>query len=566
MRHFARIKSYRVKFILLSAFVTLIVISLQIFLSRSIVINVITEQRYEMFDDNVMLTAQLVNLRMRQADVLINNIKDEQRIKNHIVDTLYNGQAYNLSTTYITREILSMGNLQLADNVYIYLDGYKPIHGYYDEVIEETSGRIQSYLDTESRILMNDIIWEVCREEPYCLQATTYIVNNGVPIGVLVVNFDEDLFSDLFGGEKGNNLSYFYIVDSSNKVIYSKNKSHLGLSAFTIAKDNDLVELQDVGLFDWKMFGIMPYSEIEAEIKPINNIMTVISFVLLMVMLILPISIMRSVLTPVSKVIQGIEEVQKGNLNYFVEYSTKYEFRTLIDNFNYMVKRIKELIATVVEKQQNYRKVEIRALHSKLNPHFLYNTLDMIHWMLILKDEDEVSEVVVTLADILRYSVSNEDDFVTIRDDIRQIERYLSIQKLRFGDKLSYEITIASDVENCKIPKLLIQPIVEDAIKYAFVEMKNKGSIKIDVRLYGNDFIYFEISDNGVGMSSEKLKMVKAGLEDTVKSSGFGLSLVLSTVKSIYGEECGLDIKSTEGEGSTFTVKIKKTSTGTVGL
>ena len=246
-----------------------------------------------------------------------------------------------------------------------------------------------------------------------------------------------------------------------------------------------------------------------------------------------------------------MERIQNGELDFTMERKKQDEFGMIIDNFNYMLVRIKELLHTVQRQRNNYYKLEMLALKSKLNPHFLYNAFDMIYWKMVLKNEYEIADVVATLADILRYCVNHKKEFVTVQEDMRYLSSYLSFQRLLLNEKL--QIDIPEELSECVMPKLLIQPLVENAIKYGIDEQG--GEIWVSLRREG-DHLIFEVRDNGKGMSQETCRDLLR--DDAGDKGGFGVRLVKAMVKSTYGEECGVSIYSREGWGTKVTVRILK--------
>lgn len=170
-------------------------------------------------------------------------------------------------------------------------------------------------------------------------------------------------------------------------------------------------------------------------------------------------------ISAVKQLLYGMERIQNGELDFTMERKKQDEFGMIIDSFNYMLVRIKELLHTVQRQRNNYYKLEMLALKSKLNPHFLYNAFDMIYWKMVLKNEYEIADVVAILADILRYCVNHKKEFVTVQEDMRYLSSYLSFQRLLLNEKLQYEIRIPDELSECEMPKLLIQPLVENAIK-----------------------------------------------------------------------------------------------------
>jgi two-component system, sensor histidine kinase YesM len=209
---------------------------------------------------------------------------------------------------------------------------------------------------------------------------------------------------------------------------------------------------------------------------------------------------------------KGMESIQQGNLNIVLNHKSTDEFSVIYAHFNFMVERVHNLIETIYQQQMHNRKAELLSLLSKLNPHFLYNSLDMIYWKAIMKSEEEIGGIIVALSNIFRYSISHKNEFVRVTEDLEQLENYLMIQSLRFEDKLKYEFQIQPDIAEYRIPKLAIQPLVENSIKYAFHDMKHGGNILIRGYIVADD-LFFEVEDNGVGMSEGKIQMLLSSCE-----------------------------------------------------
>jgi two-component system sensor histidine kinase YesM len=216
------------------------------------------------------------------------------------------------------------------------------------------------------------------------------------------------------------------------------------------------------------------------------------------------------------------------------------------------------LIETIYQQQRLRRETEIVSLLSKLNPHFLYNSLDMIYWKAIMKGEEDIGGSIVALSNILRYSISHHNEFVTVREDMNQLESYLKIQSMRYQDKLNFSFHIYNEIWDNKMPKLLIQPLVENAIKHAFQSMKHDGHITIRGYPSGSSDLIFEVEDNGVGMPEPQIRTLLAACEqvDSTKETGLGIQLVHQRTKYLYGEGYGISIRSTVGTGTTILLKL----------
>ena len=238
------------------------------------------------------------------------------------------------------------------------------------------------------------------------------------------------------------------------------------------------------------------------------------------------------------------------------------EIDELSYNFNDKIIRIKELIENIKIEQKNKKNTELWLLQAQINPHFLYNTLDTVVWMAEAGDSKKVVDMITALSSFLRIGLNKGKKFIQIREEIRHIESYLKIQKFRYDDILEYSIEIENSLYDMRIIKLLLQPLVENALYHGIKYKREGGSIRI--RGYEKDNnIILEVIDNGVGMDENKLNKIKAVIENTslensdiIRTNGdsFGLYNVAERIRLYYGNEYGLDIESRENVGTTVTI------------
>ncbi len=254
----------------------------------------------------------------------------------------------------------------------------------------------------------------------------------------------------------------------------------------------------------------------------------------------------------IDNIIEAIENVQNGNLDKLLNINTNDEFEIIADSYNQMLDDIKILIEVSEEKAKQSVLSEIKQLESQFNPHFLFNTLEMIRYMVKMKSED-VDKVIVSLSNLLRYSINNSITTVTIQEDIEYTKNYLLIQKYRFGDDFQYVIDVEEEAYDCIVPKLIIQPMIENSIKYGF-ENRHSLTIRITVR-YTEDGLVIVIYDNGAGMKPEVLEQIKVILQKSKNDSAhIGLFNVHRKIQLMYGEKYGIVLMS-ETNGGTV-VKI----------
>lgn len=195
---------------------------------------------------------------------------------------------------------------------------------------------------------------------------------------------------------------------------------------------------------------------------------------------------------------------------------------------------------------------EVSDLQAKLNPHFLYNTLDMIHWELIKGGQEKMAEMVIALSEILRYSIRHKHEFGTVLEEMHQIENYLKLQSMRMGDSLEWSIELEDNLEELLIPRLLLQPLVENCIRHAFTPEQAYKFIGVSGRLHGEEIILVVV-DNGVGIAPEK---VQGLLERKTEDVGLGISLVNRRIQLIYGARYGVTIESLPKPGCMVTTTL----------
>jgi len=218
------------------------------------------------------------------------------------------------------------------------------------------------------------------------------------------------------------------------------------------------------------------------------------------------------------------------------------------------VQRIRSLLAEIMEKEKFLRSYELRALHSQINPHFLYNTLDTIVWMAEFKDSEKVIAITKALAKFFRLSLGDGAETTSVGDEIDHVRQYLFIQKERYENKLDYEIEVNESILDAVIPKIILQPIVENAIYHGIRPLKSGGMVKIEA-YPNNEDVIFKISDNGIGFDTAKLPEFK---HNGLRLGGVGFNNVDKRVRLYYGEGYGLSLISYPGEGTEVMIKIRR--------
>lgn len=268
----------------------------------------------------------------------------------------------------------------------------------------------------------------------------------------------------------------------------------------------------------------------------------------------------------ITAVAEGIANFHGYEENYYLKKSKNEGINIIVDKFNTMAGHIYSLTRKVelehknTEKEMELRRIaEIKTLEAQINPHFLYNTLDTINWMAIENNESEISEMIGALGSLLRYSVTNIDMVVLVKAEIEWIKKYLYLQKKRFGELFQYEIQADPETEYLSIHKMLLQPLVENAVIHGFSDITEGGLIKIIIKSAGHGGLYIEIADNGCGMDRQKIEELYETVyhPEKYKKSNIGFFNVANRLNAYYGDRYKMTIHSQAGRGTQVIIVIK---------
>lgn len=278
---------------------------------------------------------------------------------------------------------------------------------------------------------------------------------------------------------------------------------------------------------------------------------------LLLLVIILSYYIPRSITMPITRISRVTDQVAKGNLSVRAAAESGAEARMLSDSLNAMIDKINELLDQVTTEQIRLRKAEFELLQAQINPHFLYNTLDTIVWLAEAGDQKRVVSMVGNLSDFFRTSLNQGKDIISIREELAHVRSYLEIQQVRYQDILRYEITVPEDLYEYKIPKITIQPLVENALYHGIKNKRGQGTITVTGERSENGFVLY-VRDNGIGMTQERLNEVRAGIQKLSYTGKeiYGLYNVNERIRLNFGETYGISIESTYGEGTCVSISL----------
>lgn len=397
--------------------------------------------------------------------------------------------------------------------------------------------------------------------------------NDGItPEGIFVVDLNlsviDEMCSQIYLGKKG----YVFIVDGTGNIIYHPQQQLLYSSlateeipqvlstssgqSFTVddTKGKRIYSVQDTGL-GWKIVGVTYSDDLIANKSSIQH--SILLYALLGIGISIVISLLLSLhLTkPIKRLQRDMKQVELGNFHIQTSLEEDNEINQLGQSFNVMVNEIKHLMDETVQNSEQKRKAELLLLHAQINPHFLYNTLDSIIWMAEQEKHEEVVDMTSALAKMFRASITRDQELVSIRVEIEHIRQYLFIQKMRYREQLDYVFDIPSHILHYKTVKILLQPFIENAIYHGIRSKTTPGIIYISAWQEDEQLI-FEVRDNGLGMSAERLAEVTQGTVATNTQHGIGIGNVNERIQLYFGTTYGMTMTSILGEGTIVTIRV----------
>ena len=393
-------------------------------------------------------------------------------------------------------------------------------------------------------------------------------------IGFLRIDFRKSIIQDII--DKINPLDdvFSFVINSDNKIIassrdlkdlYDNSSIDLELIKSAAQFSNQLTTFDDGKFYlqsaaidktDWYMVNVLPKSSILSTIKTQRNYLFIIVILTIIMAIILAAYLVKVINKRLFQVIDGMRQVPNGQLSNYIENDSSDEVGELIDNYNYMISKMSVLIDEQYKLGKEVKNAELKALQSQINPHFLYNTLDMINWMAHKNMNKEISIAVKNLAKFYKLSLNKGKDIVTIKDEVEHSKLYVNLQNMRYDNRITLITRLDESLMDCSIPKITFQPIIENSINHGILGrgMEN-GSILISGYISQNNLI-IQISDDGIGIEKEVLPLILKENNLQTKGSGYGLKNINQRIKLLYGESYGLSFTSNYGFGTTVEITL----------
>lgn len=396
---------------------------------------------------------------------------------------------------------------------------------------------------------------------------------SGEKEGVFFIDLNYSAISGLCDQSTVGTKGYAFILDAKGNIVYHPQQQQLYNELQTenislimdtdedtvltgTGNDGKLYSISRSEKTGWTVVDCTNVKELLSKSRQAQSVYVLTAIILVIVALLFSRFMARSITLPIQKLRDSMKKVQEGDFSVSdVVVDSKNEIGSLTKSFDVMTHRIHELMEQNVHEQEEKRKSELKALQSQINPHFLYNTLDSIIWMAEGKKNEEVVLMTASLARLLRQSISNEDEVVPIANEVEYARGYLTIQKMRYKDKLEFQIEVDSSILYIPLIKLVLQPIIENAIYHGLKYKESRGLLIVKGFMKDGNAV-LQVIDDGVGMDEETLAHIYDKHKVNYHSNGVGVYNVQKRLKLYYGEDYGITYTSELGKGTTATITI----------
>ena len=390
--------------------------------------------------------------------------------------------------------------------------------------------------------------------------------------GILLVDMNFSSIKHLFTKVNAGDISYMYLVDGNGEIIYHPRQNLIfsnlyqennvvaaeyddGVHVEEFDGDRRTVIVKTVGYTGWKIVSVIPEENMQQQWNQASIIWVTVLAISILILIFANQYLSSKIVLPLQRLEDSVKELK-------LQYPEKIyvggseEIQHLGMTIRSMVEQMRHLMDDIVKQQEEKRKNELDALQSQINPHFLYNTLDSIIWMIESERYEEAISMVTALANLFRISLSQGKTIITIKDEFNHAINYSNIQKVRFKNKFNVTFMLQEEIESYLTIKLIIQPLLENAIYYGMEAMDGDGEILVQGYTQNGE-IYIDVIDNGIGMPPETVEhLLTDGKYERKRGSGIGLKNVDQRIKLYFGEEYGLEIKSEPDVGTRVRIHL----------
>lgn len=390
--------------------------------------------------------------------------------------------------------------------------------------------------------------------------------------GVLLVDLDYSIIEGLCNNIQLGKSGYVFIINPMGEIVYHPRQQliYSGLKEELIGKIKNIPNGQLTGQINgrevlyttktseytgWMVVGVSYMDELFYNRSEIEYYFAIIAVACFLGSILLSYYISLKITRPIEILRKSVQAIEGGNFDIEVAVNSTDEVNGLAQDFNIAIRKIKELIEQNAQTYEQKRKHELKSLQAQINPHFLYNTLDSIIWMIECGESKDAITMTSTLAKFFRLGISKGGDIISVKDEIEHLRCYLTIQKMRYKDSLDYSIDVDPAIYSCRTLKLLIQPLVENAIYHGLKGQDKIGMLNVIGFRDGKDLV-FKVVDNGIGMTGKELSQIFNSNLPSKGSSGIGVKNVLDRIQLYFGPNYGVSFESMKGKGTTAIIRL----------
>jgi Predicted signal transduction protein with a C-terminal ATPase domain len=458
------------------------------------------------------------------------------------------------------------------DNFFIFSESIRTSE-WYNDMIKSHSGNIQ-WLGIKNSFGTN------ANENSYVLEAAIPVrqsrssINN---IGIIHIAIPEKEICSAIMLE--GTESEIFLVGSKGGIMSFKDKKYintglyeyLGIShsyngmkdGWFIEKSKDskkmVISVSSLNKTDWKLVSVIPYDKMLAPLNNFNRLIIIVNLIFIASFIFVALVISNSISRPIIELNDKMKRISQGNLDVHVDILYEDEIGNMSMNFNNMLLRIKELL-TLTEKQERMkREAELKALQAQVNPHFLFNTLSSMRWTAAAANDKKVEEMALALSNLLKYSINKGPDMICLEEEINMLKHYIALFQIKYESVISLDLAFEEEMLKIKIPRLLLQPIVENSIIHGFEGNNQDNRISIEGR-FNEDYFIIEIVDNGKGVDTvildELMNKPNAGNDNIKFYSSIGIKNVDERIKLNFGDKYGINVKNGRDIGTIVTLML----------
>lgn len=516
---------------------------------------------------NVESIAKRISIDSKLIEILSIPKKDLDKYKSH------NKEMDSYAEGLLTDEVWKYGNFNMKPELYVIgenglvYDTYSKTKYNLNDI--KQNNWYEKIVKADGKTILINTYKDENAIGPYkCIFKMGRLIKDlitGETLGVLIIDISETILYDKYS-EVLTEGSYIYIIDEDGSIISTKDKRLIGTNYINgikikkslIYEDEHKVERDNIKYmqvtsnlneYGWAIVEEIPLSVIRQPIDDLTEKAILVLLLVSIISIIVSYRLSVSITRPILNIRNNMNEVMEGNLKIQIKENRYDEIGQLEKSFNGMVRWLEESIDEIKNKEEQKRTAELSFLQAQINPHFLYNTLSGIRFLVSMNKVEESEEMLYRFTKLLRSLLPKSSEMIRLEEEIENIKNYTELQKMRYPDCFEVIYDIDSDINDFKVPSFILQPIVENAILYSMEKEDNLGEISVS-GYRSKEGIRIVIEDNGIGMSRNKLESI---LSKEASINRVGLINVQERVQLNYGPEYGLEVESVEGEGSKVT-------------